>query len=49
MVESQETDIDFQYIQNADPEVNDETMGRLPSGSIVINATGIGKDIQVPL
>ena len=44
MVESQETDIDFQYIQNANPEVNDEIMGRLPPGSIVINATGMGKD-----
>lgn len=44
MVESQETDIDFEYIQNADPEINDEIMGHLPPGSIVINATGMGKD-----
>jgi len=44
MVESLDTDITFEYIQNADPQVNDEIMERLPGGSIVINATGMGKD-----
>jgi len=44
MVESQVTDINFEYIQNADPKINDEIMERLPAGSIVINATGMGKD-----
>jgi shikimate dehydrogenase len=44
MVESLETDIEFEYIQNADPARNDEIMEKLPDGSIVINATGMGKD-----
>lgn len=44
MVESLETNIEFEYIQNADPQRNDEIMARLPEGSIVINATGMGKD-----
>ena len=44
MVESLETDIEFVYIQNADPQRNDEIMAGLPEGSIVINATGMGKD-----
>ncbi len=44
MVESLETDIEFEYIQNADPARNDEIMESLPEGSIVINATGMGKD-----
>lgn len=44
MVESLETDITFEYIQNADPEVNDEIMEKIPDGGIVINATGMGKD-----
>jgi shikimate 5-dehydrogenase len=32
------------YIRNVDPLVNDELMGELPAGSLVINATGMGKD-----
>ena len=44
MVESLETDITFEYIQNADPQVNDAIMERMPEGSLVINATGMGKD-----
>lgn len=39
-----ETDIEFEYIMNADPNVNDELMAALPPGSMVINATGMGKD-----
>ena len=44
MVESLETDIAFEFIQNNDPQVNDQIMERLPQGSLVINATGMGKD-----
>ena len=32
------------YIRNADPLLNDELMGDLPAGSLLINATGMGKD-----
>jgi shikimate 5-dehydrogenase len=45
MVESLETDIVFEYVLNEDPKVNDDIMGRLPEGSVVINATGLGKDL----
>jgi shikimate dehydrogenase len=44
MIENLETSIEFEYIQNADPAVNDAIMERLPPGSLVINATGMGKD-----
>jgi shikimate dehydrogenase len=44
MVEQMDTDIAFEYIHNADPRVNDRIMERLPEGSLVINATGMGKD-----
>ena len=44
MVERLETDIEFIYIQNANPLRNDEIMAHMPAGSIVINATGMGKD-----
>jgi shikimate 5-dehydrogenase len=36
--------IAFEYVQNQDPAVNDQIMSTLPPGSIVINATGMGKD-----
>jgi shikimate 5-dehydrogenase len=39
-----DTDIAFTYRVNADPRVNDATMAALPPGSMVINATGMGKD-----
>jgi shikimate dehydrogenase len=45
MVESVGTDIRFEYICNADPQRNDATMAGLPPGSVVINATGMGKDL----
>jgi shikimate 5-dehydrogenase len=32
------------YIENSDPAVNDRLVGELPPGSLVINATGMGKD-----
>lgn len=38
------TDIEFEYILNEDPAVNDRLMATLPRGSMVINATGMGKD-----
>jgi shikimate 5-dehydrogenase len=44
MVEHLHTDIVFEYIQNADPLMNDSLMQTLPPGSLVINATGMGKD-----
>jgi shikimate 5-dehydrogenase len=44
MVESLETDIEFKYIQNADPKRNDEIMESMPEGTVVVNATGMGKD-----
>ena len=44
MVETQMTDIQFEYICNQDPVVNDQIMEKMPEGSLVINATGMGKD-----
>lgn len=44
MVGNYETDIEVSYICNSDPRRNDELMAALPEGSIVINATGMGKD-----
>ena len=38
------TDIRVEYICNQDPAVNDALMAGLPEGSLVINATGMGKD-----
>ncbi len=38
------TDIEFDYILNEDPVRNDAIMAQLPPGSLVINATGMGKD-----
>jgi len=39
-----DADITFEYILNEDPVKNDEIMASLPPGSMVINATGMGKD-----
>jgi shikimate dehydrogenase len=44
LVKSQDSDIEFEYICNQDPVRNDRIMARMPPGSIVINATGMGKD-----
>jgi len=44
MVESLETDIEFVYIQSANPLLNDTVMASMPDGSVVVNATGMGKD-----
>jgi len=38
------TDIEIEYIKNADPKVNDKIMESFPAYSMVINATGMGKD-----
>jgi shikimate 5-dehydrogenase len=38
------TDLPFEYVLNGDPAVNDARMAALPPGSLVINATGMGKD-----
>jgi shikimate dehydrogenase len=38
------SDIVFEYVLNSDPCRNDEIISDLPSGSVVINATGMGKD-----
>jgi shikimate dehydrogenase len=44
MVENLSTDIQIEYVLNQDPRYNDAIMESLPEGSIVINATGMGKD-----
>lgn len=44
MVGNLETDIEIEYIQNQDPVINDRIMEKFPPYSIVINATGMGKD-----
>jgi shikimate dehydrogenase len=45
MVEQVGTDIAVDYIHNSDPRRNDALMEGMPDGTIVINATGMGKDI----
>jgi shikimate 5-dehydrogenase len=44
MVSGQKTDLQVEYICNADPVKNDAIMAAMPPASIVINATGMGKD-----
>jgi shikimate dehydrogenase len=44
MVSEKTTDIQVEYICNADPQKNDEIMLAMQPHSIVINATGMGKD-----
>lgn len=44
MAAQYDTDIQVEYIQSSDPHRNDEIMASLPEASIVINATGMGKD-----
>lgn len=38
------TDIEFEYLLNDVPAANDTRLTQLPPGSLVINATGMGKD-----
>jgi len=44
MVRDLKTDIEVEYIQNADPAINDGIMEKFPPHSVIINATGMGKD-----
>ena len=44
MVESIHTDIQVEYICNQDAVKNDALMAAMPDYSLVINATGMGKD-----
>jgi shikimate 5-dehydrogenase len=36
---------DIRYVENSDPLVNDGLMTSLPAGSLVVNGTGMGKDV----
>lgn len=44
MVSTLKTDIEIEYICNSDPNVNDKIMEKFPPFSVIINATGMGKD-----
>ena len=44
MVSGLDTDIQFEFIQNNIQQRNDELLTALPPGSVIINATGMGKD-----
>ena len=44
MVSALETDIEIEYICKSNPLVNDKIMETFPPYSIIINATGMGKD-----
>jgi shikimate 5-dehydrogenase len=44
MVSGLKTDIAIEYICNSDPIVNDKIMEKFPPYSVIINATGMGKD-----
>lgn len=44
IVESLPSTIEINYVLNEDPHKNDQLMAELPPGSLVINATGMGKD-----
>ena len=43
-VQSLDSDIEFAFVQNRNALDNDRLMTSLPAGSLVINATGMGKD-----
>jgi shikimate 5-dehydrogenase len=45
LLERQGSDVPLQCVQNGDPRRNDELVADLPAGSLVINATGMGKDL----
>ncbi|OJX63409.1 MAG: shikimate dehydrogenase [Micrococcales bacterium 73-13] len=42
--ESLGVDVPFEYVLAPEPTVNDEVVARLGPGSLVVNATGLGKD-----
>jgi shikimate 5-dehydrogenase len=39
-----ESTVEVEYILNSDPSHNDALLATLPEGSVIINATGMGKD-----
>lgn len=45
MVDQFDTDIQVEYVLNSDSQRNDEIMAAMPEHSVIINATGMGKDI----
>lgn len=45
MVDKCTTDINVEYVCQMDAAKNDVLVGALPEGSLIINATGMGKDI----
>lgn len=45
MVSKLDKDIQVEYICNNDPVKNDALMAKMPEHSVIINATGMGKDI----
>jgi len=45
MVSALGSDVEFEWHVHTDPERNDSLMAALPPGSLVINATGMGKDL----
>jgi shikimate dehydrogenase len=45
IIKKVKTDIKIDTICNSDPKINDKIMKSLPDYSVVINATGMGKDI----
>lgn len=45
LVEQLNTDIGVECVLNDDPRRNDALMATLPPGSLVVNATGLGKDL----
>jgi shikimate 5-dehydrogenase len=45
MVLTLNTGVEFEYHCHTEPHRNDELMSRLPPASLVINATGMGKDL----
>ncbi len=36
---------EIEYVQNAEPAKNDELVTGMPPGSVIVNATGMGKDV----
>jgi len=44
IVEQLPASMEINYVLNEDPRKNDQLMSELPPGSLVINATGMGKD-----
>jgi shikimate dehydrogenase len=44
IVEQLPATMEINYVLNEDPRKNDQLMSELPPGSLVINATGMGKD-----